>query len=94
MGEKHIFLVRDIFSLSLSLHIRLDQGLADGYSCPTCRRPLFLSGSREHLRSSMGDESTSEQLSLSNSEGDERRESVLPLNAVLRSSMLSLYKTF
>ena len=42
----------------------------------------------------MGDESTSEQLSHSNSEGDERRESVPPLNAVLRSSMLSLYKTF
>lgn len=29
---------------------RLDQGLMDGYSCPTCRRPLFLS-SEGHVRS-------------------------------------------
>lgn len=29
---------------------RLDQGLMDGYSCPTCRRPLFLS-SQGHTRS-------------------------------------------
>ncbi|KAK3125012.1 hypothetical protein QOZ80_7BG0598800 [Eleusine coracana subsp. coracana] len=28
----------------------LDQGLMDGYSCPTCRRPLFLS-SEGHVRS-------------------------------------------
>ncbi|KAG8080557.1 hypothetical protein GUJ93_ZPchr0007g3437 [Zizania palustris] len=28
----------------------LDQGLMDGYSCPTCRRPLFLS-SQGHTRS-------------------------------------------
>ncbi|KAL5197084.1 hypothetical protein ABZP36_000596 [Zizania latifolia] len=27
----------------------LDQGLMDGYSCPTCRRPLFLS-SQQHTR--------------------------------------------
>jgi autocrine motility factor receptor len=25
---------------------RLDQGLADTYSCPTCRRPLFMGSTR------------------------------------------------
>lgn len=29
---------------------RLDQGLMEGYSCPTCRRPLFLSA-QGHSRS-------------------------------------------
>ncbi|MQL81300.1 hypothetical protein Taro_013749 [Colocasia esculenta] len=30
---------------------RLDQGLTEGYSCPTCRRPLFLSRSGDHTGS-------------------------------------------
>ncbi|XP_078439776.1 E3 ubiquitin protein ligase RIN2-like [Wolffia australiana] len=50
----------------------LDQGLADVYSCPTCRRPLFLSGSRDNPGSSRREASTLEQLSPSNPEPDNR----------------------
>ncbi|CAA6663303.1 unnamed protein product [Spirodela intermedia] len=39
----------------------LDQGLADVYSCPTCRRPLFLSSSRDHASSNTRGGSTTEQ---------------------------------
>jgi hypothetical protein len=39
-----------IFPYISVLMCRLDQGLMDGYSCPTCRRPLFLS-SEGHVRS-------------------------------------------
>ncbi|KAF6173697.1 hypothetical protein GIB67_021793 [Kingdonia uniflora] len=41
---------------------RLDQGLSDMYSCPTCRRPLFVSRSVNSTSPSSGEIPTDEQL--------------------------------
>lgn len=34
---------------------RLDQGLTEVYSCPTCRRPLFPSGTQDRTSSATGE---------------------------------------
>ncbi|KAJ8632185.1 hypothetical protein MRB53_025521 [Persea americana] len=40
----------------------LDQGRSEVYSCPTCRRPLFMSGRRDYTNSRPGDLLRDEQL--------------------------------
>ncbi|XP_077235447.1 E3 ubiquitin protein ligase RIN2-like [Tasmannia lanceolata] len=40
----------------------LDQGLSEAYSCPTCRRPLFMASPGDHANSAAGELSNDEQL--------------------------------
>ncbi|XP_077236188.1 E3 ubiquitin protein ligase RIN2-like isoform X2 [Tasmannia lanceolata] len=40
----------------------LDQGLSEVYSCPTCRRPLFVASPRDHANSATGEILNDEQL--------------------------------
>jgi autocrine motility factor receptor len=41
---------------------RLDQGLSDNYSCPTCRKPLFVGTPEGNSAPHSGDVSSDEQL--------------------------------
>lgn len=41
---------------------RLDQGLSDNYSCPTCRKPLFVGTPNANAVPNSGDVSSDEQL--------------------------------
>lgn len=53
--------------LKVAYNARLDQGLNDAYSCPTCRKPLFVSRSENEANPSsevLSDEQLARQLSV------------------------------
>lgn len=51
---------------------RLDQGLSENYSCPTCRKPLFLGRSEHEVNPHASEISRDEQLARQISTGLER----------------------
>lgn len=44
------------------MHVRLDQGLNEAYSCPTCRKPLFVGRHENEVNLRGADTSADEQL--------------------------------
>lgn len=53
----------------LCVNSRLDQGLTEIYSCPTCRKPLFAGRSRDDANLRTGEVSSDEQLARQISSG-------------------------
>lgn len=57
---------------NLCVNSRLDQGLTEIYSCPTCRKPLFTGRSRDDANPRTGEVSSDEQLARQISSGLDR----------------------
>ena len=55
--------------LTLTLQCRLDQGLSENYSCPTCRKPLQMGRPEDESNPRAVDVSTDEQLARQLSSG-------------------------
>lgn len=48
--------------LILDIYFRLDQGLTENYSCPTCRKPLFVGRPENEVNTRAAEVSGDEQL--------------------------------
>ena len=59
--------------LILTYHVRLDQGLNEVYSCPTCRKPLFLGRTENEANSRTGEALSDEQLARQINSGLDRQ---------------------
>lgn len=68
-----------LITVKLSFHhSRLDQGLNEYYSCPTCRKPLFVGRQENDVNPRAGETFSDEQLARQISAGLNRQNATIP----------------